>query len=64
MNQENEEQREVLKMPISLRIVRILMIINAVLIGEFLHGPADYLVRICKQLLINRCLFLKIIILK
>ena len=33
MNQENEVQREVLKMPIPLRIVRILMITHAVLIG-------------------------------
>ena len=44
MNQENEVQREVLKMPMALRVVRILMIIYAViilvdLIGIWRCGP-------------------------
>ena len=44
MNQENEVQREVLKMPMALRVVRILMIIYAViilvgLIGTWPLGP-------------------------
>ncbi len=44
VNQENEVQREVLKMPMALRVVRILMIIYAViilvnLIGIWRRGP-------------------------
>ena len=38
MNQENEVQREVLKMPMALRVVRILMIIYAVIILVDLIG--------------------------